>query len=389
MIPIEYQINDTRDFKQLSKMTFSGFKQQDVVKALEKSLMNCKVEESVNWAVELLISGLTEKLWEKIFAISLKNININNPRLPHFLYKRYSRYVKLKVKYSGSIKSSNVAGYLSLRNSQVIRNMICEISVIICNSVKVKALSLPKIKEGDFDSAFIKSKLCADRANVVNNKLKYGDPEELKIPLNEFNFCLKTRKWELTKYWLAWILEWERRNTKKDKYYICGYRKIEGIEDKLATDVIWIIWEIIIKEVAYLNDSNVADQIYALFKLYKFDYKPAKKMKRVYFILYAIKYFTEVYNFKHDIISNHYQLVQACSNINLMFFEKKKSEINDNKNLLHIKAYNQEIKRNNIVQQKKLDKEEVKRLKKIANLKIENKIQAVEKIDSLILSKSI
>ena len=112
-------------------------------------------------------------------------------------------------------------------------------------------------------------------------------------------------------------------------------------------------------------------------------------MKRVYFILYAVKYFTEVYNFKHDIISNHYQLVQACSNINLMFFEKKKSEINDNKNLLHIRAYNQEVQRNTIAQQKKLDKEEVKRLKKIADLKIQNKIQAVEKIDSLILSKSI
>ena len=389
MIPIEYQISDTRDFKHLSKITFSGFKQQDVVKALEKALMNCKVEEGVNWAVELLISGLTEKFWEKVFNICLKNIHTNNPRLPFFLYKRYHRYVSLKLKYSGSAKSSNVAGYLSLRNSQVIRNMICEISVVICNSVKVKSLSLPKIKEGDFDASFIKSKLCADRANVIDDKLKYGDPAELKIPLNEFNFCLKTRKWELCVYWLAWILEWERRNTKKDKYYICGFRKIEGIEDKLATDIIWIIWEIIIKEVSYLNDERVSEQIYSLFKLFKFDYKSTKKTKRVYFILYAIKYFTEIYSFKHDIISNHYQLIQACSNINLMFFEKKKSEVNSNKNIMHIQAYNQEVQRSKNIQQKKLDKEEVKRLKRIAEIKVQNKIRAVDQIDTLILSKSI
>ena len=321
--------------------------------------------------------------------MNVKNININNPRLPHFLYKRYYRYVALKLKYSGSVKSSNIAGYLSLRNSQVIRNMICEISVIICNSVKVKSLVLPKIKENDFNSSYIKSKLCADRANVVKDKLKYGDPEELMIPLNEFNFCLKTRKWELCVYWLAWILEWERRNTKKDKYYICGFRKIEGIGDKYATDVVWIIWEIIIKEVNFLNDSNVAEQVFALFKLYKFDFKPTKKLKRVFFILYAIKYFTEVYNFKHDIISNYYQLVQACSNINNMFFEKKKHEINDNKNLLHIQSYKQEVHRANATYQKKLDKEEVTRLRRIAELKVQHKIQAVEKIDSLILSKSI
>ena len=389
MIPIDYQINDTRDTKELSKITFSGYQLKDVATALNKSLINCKIEESVNWAVELLLSGQSEKFWEKIINISLKNININNPKLPIFLFKRYSKFVGLKIKYSGGTKSSNIEGYLSLRNSQSVRNMLCEVCVIICNSTKLKAITLPKIKELDFNTDYIKTKIVADKSSIVNDKLKYGDPEELKIPLNEFNFCIKTRKWELGLYWLAWILEWERRNTKKDKFYICGYRKIDGIDDKYCTDVIWIIWEILIKEVIYLKDDQASDQLFALFKFYKFDFKPTKKNKRVFFIVYAIKYFTEIYSFKQEIIPNYYQLIQACSNINLMFYEKKRYEVNKHKTKQEIQAYNLNKNKADTSMEKQFEKEEIKRLKKIAELKINNKINAVEKIDSLILSNKL
>lgn len=388
MIPEEYKINDTRDTQDFTKQSFSGFAIKDVVSILNKSLMSCKIEESVNWAVELLLSGQTERLWEKIFSISLKNININNPKLPIFLFKRYSKFVSLKLKYSGGLKSSNVVGFLSLRNSQAVRNMICEICVIICNSTKLKAISLPKIKESDFDVSYLKTRLSATDANVISNKLKYGDPPEIKIPLNEFNFCIKTRKWELALYWLAWIFEWERRNTKRDKNYICGVRKIEGIEEKYFTDIVWIIWEILIKEAPGLKNDDASSQIYALFKLYKFDFKPTKKSKRVFFILYAIKYFTEMYNFKNDIIPNHYQLVQACGNINIIFYDKKKYEVNKHKKTLEKTTYNKIKSKAQSETEKREEKAKLKRLKEVADIKIKKKISKVEMIDSLILSSS-
>lgn len=389
MIPLIYRINDSRCLKDLTKSSFSGFSIKDVVKAFENALNTCKVEEAVNWGIEILFSGQPEKFWEKIFSISSKNININNPRLANFLFKRYSRYVSLKHKYAGgtdNLKSSNEAGYLSMRNSQIIRNLLCEVTVIICNSTKLKTLSLPKIKESEFNLDFIKTKIIADLPNLVFNKLKYGDPDELKIPLNEFNFCIRTRKWELSVYWLAWILEWERRNTKRDKYYICGFRKIENIDDRSCSDVIWIIWEIIIKEAIDMKNSDVSEQIFSLFKLYKFDFKPSKKSKRVCFILYAIKYFTEIYSFKHDIIHNYYQLVQACSNINIMCYDKRRFEVQKHKNTLETHAYNGILQNTKNSIQQKLEKGEIKKLKQIADMKIKNKIETVEMIDSLILS---
>ena len=128
--------------------------------------------------------------------------------------------------------------------------------------------------------------------------------------------------------------------------------------------------------------------MFSLYKLYKFDFKPAKKSKRIFFILYAIKYFTEIYSFKQEIIPNYYQLIQACSNINIMFYDKKKYEVNKHKSNIEKAAHNTIV--NNVVNEKqsKMQKDELKRLKKIADIKIKNKISAVEQIDTLILSKS-
>ena len=52
MIPEEYKINDTRTTSDFNKQSFSGYAIKDVVSVLNKSLMSCKIEESVNWAVE-------------------------------------------------------------------------------------------------------------------------------------------------------------------------------------------------------------------------------------------------------------------------------------------------------------------------------------------------
>ena len=116
-IPNEYLIIDKRSSKEFSKITFSKYMLKDVTAALSKSLMGCKLEESMNWAVELLISGHIEKFWDKILAIGIKNVNINNPNLGYFLYTRYSKYIDLSKKYDN----------LAIRNSQCCRNLIAEV----------------------------------------------------------------------------------------------------------------------------------------------------------------------------------------------------------------------------------------------------------------------
>lgn len=390
-IPKEYYIYDSRSSKDFIKKTFSEYLLKDVLAAFSKSTMACKIEECCHWAIELVLSGHIQKFWDKSIVIFIKNININNPKIPIFLYKRLHKYYELRKKYDNDI---------ILRNSQVIRNMVCEVCCVLCYSVKLKSIGLVKIKENDFNMNYISSKMCAPNNKIVGDKVRFGDPEETRIILNEFNYCLTSKKYELCIFWLSWIIEWEKRNTKKDQMYICGYREINGVDKKYHNDVIWFIWEIIIKESLNLHKDQVNLNIEALFKLYKHEFKPSKKSQKIYLVIYAIKYFTETYNFNHNIIPNDYIIYQACSNINLVFLAMKKNSINDNKTNVEKIQYQQNKqkistnlaeteKKKQLAKEKKQQNQKIKELKELANKKLKYKINAVEEIDSLIINGTI
>lgn len=381
-IPNEYIIFDNRSCKEFVKVSFSKYLVTDVVKALNKSLVNCKIEESINWAVELLISGHTNKFWDKVLTIGIKNININNPNLAYFLYSKYSRYIDLLKKYS----------LIELRNNQSYRNMIAELCFTICNSLKTKSLGYVKIKESDFNMIYLESKMIANSPNIISDKIKFGDPNETKIILNEFNYCLINKKYDTCVYWLSWIFEWEKKNTKKDKMYICGYREIDNVDKKYYNELVWLVWEIILKEGLKINNDLINNSIQSLYKLYKYDYKSTNKSKKSFLILYAVKYFTDSYHITNN-ISNYHLMIQSCLNINHLFFEKNKLSVNNlmqkeiykfNQNKLNLEK---EIKNKEIKQNKNIDKKKLLELKKKADLKMKFKISKVEQIDRLILKK--
>ena len=72
-IPNEYIIFDNRSTKEFSKVSFSKYMIKDVLHAFNKSLLECKIEASIHWAVELVVCGYSNKLWEKILSIGISN----------------------------------------------------------------------------------------------------------------------------------------------------------------------------------------------------------------------------------------------------------------------------------------------------------------------------
>ena len=270
------------------------------------------MEESCNWCFELLISGQYDKFWEKVFSIIYKNININNPLNCHFILKRYKKFVIIMKKYENK---------LELRNNQVIRNMFCEICCIICHSVKLKQIGFAKIKDDDFNANYFTTKLKADKDSYISDKIKFGDPSEMKIILNEFNYCLVTKNYELANYWLSWAFEFEKKNTKKNKVYLCGYRTIEDIDKKYCNDLCWFIWEIIIKESFKLNE-NSSENIQSLYMLYKDDFKSSQKVKEKLYIFVRNKIFYRYLQFFKYNYTDFNIIIQACSNVNNLFTEK-------------------------------------------------------------------
>jgi hypothetical protein len=383
-IPNEYIIFDNRSLKEFSKLSFSKYLLKDVLVALNKSILDCKIEAAINWAIELLLSGHITKFWDRVITIGIKNININNPNICYFLYVKYSKHIELINKYN----------ILNIRNNQCYRNLIGEVCFIICNSLKTKSLTFMKIKETDFNMHYLESKTQANKPDIINDKLKYGDPNETKIILNEFNYCLINKKYELCVYWLSWIFEWEKKNTKKNKMYICGYREINNVDNKYYNDLVWLIWEIILKEGVKTNNDFLNNQIQALYKLYKFDFKQSNKSKKSIYFLLAIKYFTDNYHI-NIVIPNYHLLIQVCLNINKMFFEKIKYSINNCKNKeiykfnSNVNILKQEVKTKETTKSLSESKKKMNEIKKIAETKMKLKITKLEEIDSLILNKTL
>jgi hypothetical protein len=357
-IPLDYMISDIRNEKDFMEKTFCGYLRKEVLSVFNKSLLDGKIEVSCNWAIELLCSGCVDKIYDKFYTIIMKHINVNNLELLNIYYNRYVIYTRFKSKM----------GKLELRNSQNIRNHIVELSTIICLSMKGKALTSVKITDEMFNIDYIKCKLSADKSTYIDKYYRFGDPKELKMFFNEFIYSLVNMRLDMAIFWLYWLIEWEKKNIKKEKTYQCGYRSIENIDKKYMTDMVWIIWEILLN----LN-NNV--YINSLFKLYRFEYSPSKKHRKISIIIVAIKIYTDIKGVING-IDNSYKpiIIQACGNVNNLFIERKSYEISKKMDDIH--ASNLETHNNLQASPPK------KNLSKRSN----KKIHTISELDTLMLT---
>ena len=370
-IPEEYKIYDSRTQKSFKDTTICNYLKKDVLSAFNKALLNGKIEESCNWAIELLCSGHVDKVYDKIYAYITKYINITNPYLAEIFYNRYATFVKFK----GLAKND----LIKLRNQQNIRNHIGELCCLVCLSTKNKALSLPKVTSDHFNTEFMKSKFKACDSKLIEKYTRFGDPEELKIILNEFIHHLNTKNYDCAVYWISWLFEWEKQNIKNKKEYKCGYRSIINVENKYFTDMVWAIWEILInlETNCYIN---------ALFNLYICEYSNTKKTKKMPIILFAIKIYTDSHKvINQDVYNKNIStIIQVSGNINKLFIDKKNHEANNMKQMQF------KIHQTNYLSHEKIVKEELEKKKPKNKLFEESlkKMNTLEELDTMFLNQS-
>ena len=319
-IPTKYIVNDVRSFNNFKEKTFSGYSTKDVIAILKKKIMSNNIEEACNWCIELFLSLHIDKLYMMFLEIALKNINITNPCLPIKLYNRYKIYCNINL------------DLFDLRNSQIIRNHIVELCVIVCLSNKNGSLNLIKIKDEDMNLSLLSKKFKADK-NYIEPYFKSNDPEEIKIILNEFIYYLNNKNYNLSVYMISWLINYDKLCTKKKKKLICHERFSSSIQKVNHTDIIWILWEIILIESQKRFNKNVYTQIQYLYELYKLYYKPGSKYKNINMYLYGIKYFTDLYEINTPIIYNNYIKIQLCLKVNSFIGQKKHMEVVKNKQI--------------------------------------------------------
>jgi hypothetical protein len=327
-IPDKYYIIDFRRITDFKKHTFSGYQKTDVINALQKSILEQKIEEACHWSAEMLVSGYIMECWDKLILMNSKLINRANPSLPFYLWTRFSQIIQiiLDTKYHGE-------KVLNLRNNQECRNHLADIVSIMCLSTKNKLISLPKITTEDFRLDYFEEKLEAKHIYLIDKVIKPNDPSEINVVINELAFQIteRTGTFEKALYWLNWILEWEKLNVKKANGFYCATRVRKYIKPQCHNDIVWLIWDVIFQEATHRGDETLNKQLIGLFKLFKYGYTSASKRKKSPLITHSIQLLSFHKSIKWDTpISNNFRLIiQANANTNILYLDfKNKSKEN-------------------------------------------------------------
>ena len=297
--------------------SYSGFKKADIKKQWIQSILEGNIEGTTYWCADMICSGYLLEIWDTIFYVMSKHIYMANPKLPYLLLNRYQQF-KTIILTADNV--SWVGREVQLRNHAKMRTIFAEICVILCLSQKRHPVQEPKIAPLDFDLTTMAGKMRAKSrgTDVLNRIYRQGDdPPELYLPLLELTYSIYyEHNWLQSIYWLNWMLDFERMCIRRKDPAICKcYNRYEvmppdfNVNQKYATDMIWLIWELmdILLLDLQITTSPIHTQLYksysatqakksaaytqkigeALKSLFCVRYNPAQKRKRRY-ILYFI-----------------------------------------------------------------------------------------------------
>lgn len=371
------KINDIRKLADFKKTIIGGYSKSEALSTLSKSIETEKTEKAIYLGLLLFFSGSINQLWDKLIMIAAKNINISNPELPLFLINRHIKWNNLIKNYTGTVKNNNNKSniFLKLRNSYELRNYLCEMIGYLCLSRKVKIDVIPKIKDSEFEISNFKKHLEAKDTTYSKDIIKENDPSEISIVCNEFAYHLIKRNTNKSLYWLSWMMTWDKMNTKKYGKFEVHSRPINNINSKYSKDIVWLIWDVInyIRNSSFLNiDFNTNKQIDALYKLYCYDFTTGKKGTKLIIIEWAIKYLTNIIDWKIPLIDRKYLLYKIIYNIDIIVDEIKKDENTGN-------IYKNEIFNINIVDNFMLTQNHKELEEKIANDKQKKEFELKKK----------
>ena len=320
------EINDKRTIKEFKGQTFSKFKKNDVIKRLIKCILDNKIEEACNWTAELICSGNYITLWETIFLILSKYINVGNPKLPIYIEMRFDLF-------KDTLQNGYIDNELALRNNKTIRTLFAELITTLCISTKRPGIEAIKIKKDEeFKLENISQKFKAPDISFAKDIFKSDDPKELFVAINEFSFLLQQKKSLLdTCYWIEWVLEYTQVCKKSNKKLLCSPR--DFAPEKFNKDPIWIIWELLFH---YSPSKFITKIITALLALYTVKFNLSIKRRRKFIIYFAIQLIFENINTNIAIIEDDkYILLQdIIKNQDKVYSQLKKNEISPNTDYL-------------------------------------------------------
>ena len=354
------EINDKRQQKDFKGITFSNYKKSSAKKELLKYLKNSKIEDACYWSIEFICAGHFLELWEILFLFISNNIHLGNPLLPTYINLRFNDFKLI-------VNGGYIGNELKMRNNIKIRRLFAEIICIICQSKKKNSFDSPKIKEIEYSSTYMTSRLKAESILYANKVFRHkDDPKELFIAINELAYHITKRQKNSNEafYWIDWIMGFESLCKKNQKIKLLGGRRNYNVEAKHQTDIIWIIWDIVLNE-SHKRSDGIKNIVEALSDLFCIKYQPGCKKRRKLMIYFAVSLLTEPFDRKIPLFKNDEHIKRITSKIDMIYKIVKKNEIKPSTDYL----FNNSLTSGNL--EKTIDK--LDKMNKISNMVPRNK----------------
>lgn len=299
------------DNRKFSRFSFSNHKKAHVIQELTECLYYKKRDEALHWTAEMICSGYFLDLWKVYILFYCKFIHIYNIKISIYLYKKFEEFKKIQQVE------------VDIKNEDGIRQLLFTITIIFCETKNEQTLySMPFLFEIDqmYDN------LKANHVNYIKPYFK-EDPKEFYIPLNEFVYHLETTQDKTSLYyWIDWLIEYDMYLFKQKRPASIQKRSfVEFKDNKKTTNMIWILWEILIDK-GRKKHPLIQESIHSLFGLFtlKYNVKNNKTFKGLLYV--SINLILNEVNVAIRLIENTHLFKHLYDNTQIIFNELKKKE---------------------------------------------------------------
>jgi len=326
------EINDIRTQPQFKGISFSKYKKTDARNQMIENMKKGKLEQSCYWCAELICAGHYMEVWETILHYVGKHIHLGNPKIIIYLEMRYGIFRNIMAQ-------GQFLNELQLRNHPTIRNLFAEIISTITLSNKKHSFEPVQINRvEEFDMTQMTERLNAPTVKYAENVFKKEDPKELFIAVNEFAYQLSPERHNMmgASYWIEWIIEFDSICKKRKEPCLCERRSIIPVEKKFQRDIIWILWDVLLRNCEELHDPFIEKLMNALLSIFCIKYTTASCKKRRYLLYFAVALLTEPVPTNIELIStSNKPLIQNIVNkVNEIYKQIKKNEDSPNTDYL-------------------------------------------------------